>query len=88
MPTFGSRVGYYLPIVIERLALCKSRNDNCNKCYDEEPPDELETSLIRLFPDLACKTFEELGYGEFGSPEALQTLSLNRLNYGGLLLTT
>ena len=74
--------------MIERLAFRKSRNDNCNKRYDEEPPDELETSLIRRFPDLARKTFEELGYGEFGSPEALQTLSLSRLDYGGLLLTT
>ena len=88
MPTFGSRIGYYLPIVIEWLAFRKSRNDNCHKRYDEEPPDELETSLIRPFPDLACKTFEEFGYGKLGGPEALRTLRLSRLNYGGHLLTT
>lgn len=74
--------------MIERLAFRKSRNHNCNKRYDKEPADELETSLIRPFPDLACKTFEEFGYGKFGGPEALGTLSLSRLNYGGVLLTT
>ena len=41
LSTFGSRVRNYLPIVIERLAFGKSRNDNCNECHDEKPPNEL-----------------------------------------------
>ena len=68
LTTFGPGIWNDLPVLVKGLALRKSGNDYGNKGDHKKPSDELETNLIRSFPELTSETLEEFGHCEFGNP--------------------
>lgn len=66
------RIGYYLPVIVEWLAFGQSRNDNPDKCNDQEPAYNLQPNLISALPYMARKTFEEFSDSELGDPQAVR----------------
>ena len=75
LTTFGSWVGYDLPVPVKRLAFGQGCNHNCQKGYSEEPTYELETNFVRPLPYLTCQPLEKFGHSKFSYPKTAAMLA-------------
>ena len=80
LPTMRAWVGVDLPVVAKGLTFGESSNDHSTEGHEQEPSDEVDRYPPALFPRLREVATEELGYGEFGNPEAFHTLESIPIN--------